>query len=205
MRRLAILLSVGLFSLSCALGAYRFDDLRISLDSIGTGEGESVVARGRTFPLSGQTVREGDAAPDVVLVKTDFSVFHLEETRGRIKIISVVPSLDTPVCEGQTHYLSERNKGLDEKVDLFTVSMDLPFAQKRFAQTSGIHNVQFLSDHQGAVFGEAYGLLIPELRLLSRAVMVLDQNNMIRHLQVVPALGVMPDMDAAFDEARKLL
>lgn len=193
----------GLLLAACA-GMQR-EDIHISLDSIKPGEGQAVLVQGKSLPLAGQGAQVGTTAPDVELVKTDLSSFRLAGTQGRIKIISVVPSLDTPVCEQQTHYLSERNQGLDQQVDLLTVSMDLPFAQKRFARKAGIENVLFLSDHQSAAFGQAYGLLIPDLRLLSRAVLVLDRNNMIRHLQVVPALDVLPDMDAAFDAARRLL
>ena len=199
----ACLSVIGLFLGGCA--GLRSEGFPISLDSVTPGEGETVYLHEKAFSLEGQTIRVNEPAPDVSLLTTELTPMGLEQIRGRVKIVSVVPSLDTPVCEEQTHILSERNGGLDKKVDLITVSMDLPFAQKRFSQKAGIENVLFLSDHQGADFGRAYGLLIPELRLLSRAVLVLDRNNIIRHIQVVPKLEVLPDMDAAFQVARELL
>jgi thiol peroxidase len=122
-----------------------------------------------------------------------------------VRIISVVPSLDTPVCEQQTHYLSEKNKGLDKMVELITVSVDTPFAQKRFAGEAKIENVTFLSDYRGAEFGKAHGLFLKDPHILTRAIMVVDAQNTVRYLQVTPELAQLPDMEEAFRFARSLI
>jgi thiol peroxidase len=133
-----------------------------------------------------------------------FKLVSLTECKGKVRIVSIVPSLDTKVCEQQTHYLSEKNRGLDRDVQLITVSVDTPFAQKRFAEEANIRNVTFLSDYRGGDFGRAHGLLVPDLHLLARSVMVVDKDNVVRYLQVVPELASMPDMERAFEEARKV-
>ena len=118
--------------------------------------------------------------------------------------MSVVPSLDTPTCDKQTHILSEENKGLDKIANLVTVSRDLPFAQKRFAKNAKMNNITFLSDYRDAEFGKKTGLLIKENRLLARAVFVLDQNGIVRYLEIVSELAKLPDMDKAMGFARSL-
>ena len=140
-------------------------------------------------------------------MQTDLSLINVVETKGKgkVRIISVVPSLDTKVCEQQTHYLSEKNKGLDKMVELITISIDTPFAQKRFAEEAKISNVTFLSDYRGADFGKTYGLLLKGPHILARAIMVVDAQNKIRYLQITPELGQMPDMDKAFTFAKSLI
>ena len=128
---------------------------------------------------------------------------NLAETRGQVRIVSIVPSVDTKVCEQQTHYLSEKNAGLDQSIQLITVSVDTPFAQKRFAEEAEISNITFLSDYRGGEFGRAHGLLVPDIHVLARAIMVVDRDNVIRYLQIVPEIGNLPDMDAAFQAARQ--
>ncbi|HET9962443.1 MAG TPA: redoxin family protein, partial [Nitrospiraceae bacterium] len=108
-------------------------------------------------------------------------------------------------CEQQTHYLSEKNKGLDKMVELITVSIDTPFAQKRFAEEANISNVTFLSDFRGADFGKAHGLFLKDPHILSRAIMVVDKDNKVRYLQITPELAQLPDMEEAFRFARKLV
>ena len=143
--------------------------------------------------------------PAALLSSTELKPVDIADGRGKVRIISVVPSLDTPTCDKQTHVLSEQNDGLDQKVQLVTVSMDLPFAQARFAQATKITNVTFLSDYNGREFGNKNGLLIKPLALLARAVIVIDAENIVRHLQVVPELTALPDMEAAMAAARALL
>jgi thiol peroxidase len=128
----------------------------------------------------------------------------LQSFKGKVTILSVVPSLDTPTCDKQTHMLSEENKGLDQTVNLVTISRDLPFAQKRFAKESNIHNIQFLSDYRDAEFGKSTGLLIEESRLLARAIIVLDRDGVIRYLEVVPELAQLPKMEKALEFAQSL-
>lgn len=185
--------------------AVRSQTMPIAKESASAGEGQSVTFKGKALALEGTGIKVGDRLPSAVLAANDLSPVNLAETGGKVRIISVVPSLDTPVCEEQTHALSERNGGLDKEVQLITVSMDLPFAQKRFSKEAKIGNVLFLSDYKGAEFGRSYGLLIQPLHLLSRAVLVVDKDNVVRHLQVVPEITELPDLEAAMQAAKGLL
>lgn len=171
------------------------------------GDGHNVLFKGSPLSLSGNGIKVGDPLRSVKLAQPDLSLVNLADTagKGKVRIISVVPSLDTKVCEQQTHYLSEKNKGLDKMVELITVSIDTPFAQKRFAEEAKITNVTFLSDFRNADFGKTYGLFLKDPHILARAVMVVDAQNIVRHLQITPELAQLPDMDEAFQVARKLI
>jgi thiol peroxidase len=166
-----------------------------------------VLYKGSPLMLSGNGVKVGDVLRDVKVTQTDLSLVNITHTKGqgKVRIISVVPSLDTPVCEQQTHYLSEKNKGLDKMVELITVSVDTPFAQKRFAGEAKIDNVTFLSDYRGVEFGKAHGLFLKDPHILTRAIMVIDANNTVRYLQVTPELAQLPNMEEAFRFARSLI
>ncbi|HLG28984.1 MAG TPA: thiol peroxidase [Candidatus Brocadiales bacterium] len=177
----------------------------IASSSVNTGSGNSITMKGAPVTLEGESIKIGDNAPEVTLAGTDLKPVALPGDKGRVKIISIVPSLDTKVCENQTHLFSERNNGLDKDVDIITISMDLPFAQARFSERAEIKNLRFLSDHKTADFGRRYGLLIKELRLLSRSVIVLDKENVIRYIQVVPELTQLPDFERALAIAKSLL
>lgn len=183
---------------------FSYKDLPVARATAEAGEGHSVALRGAPKALAGSGIKVGDRLRDVHLAKGDLSLTNLAESKGTIRIISVVPSLDTAVCEQQTHYLSEKNGGLDQAVSLITISVDTPFAQGRFAKEAKIANVTFLSDYRGAEFGKTYGLLVKDPHFLARAVMVVDKDNVIRYLQLTPELAQMPDMDAAFAAARAL-
>ena len=171
------------------------------------GEGRTVLFQGNPLVLSGTGINVGDSLREVTLTQTDLSPMAITGTKGKgkVRIISVVPSLDTPVCEEQTHYLSEKNKGLDKMVELVTVSVDTPFAQKRFAGEAHIANVTFLSDYKGAEFGKAYGLFLKGPHLLARTIMVVDAHNTVRYLQVTPELTQLPNLDEAFAVAKSLI
>ncbi|MEO6307857.1 MAG: thiol peroxidase [Nitrospiraceae bacterium] len=171
------------------------------------GEGRTVLFKGSPLGLSGDGIKVGDSLREVTLTQTDLSPIALTDTKGKgkVRIISVVPSLDTPVCEQQTHYLSEKNKGLDKMVELVTVSVDTPFAQKRFAGEAHIANVTFLSDYKDAEFGKAYGLFLKGPHLLARTIMVVDANNTVRYLQITPELTQLPDLELAFAVAKSLI
>jgi thiol peroxidase len=143
--------------------------------------------------------------PSAVVTSTALKPVNLADSDGKVRIISVVPSLDTPTCDAQTHELSEKNGGLDAQVELITVSMDLPFAQTRFAKDAKITNVTFLSDYNEREFGNNNGLLIQPLGLLTRAVIVTDKNNIVRYIQVVPEVTALPDMQHAMAVAKGLL
>ena len=159
---------------------------------------------GNPLTLMGEPLQVGQTLPEVSLPDRSLKMVDLKSLKGKITILSVVPSLDTPTCEEQTHILSEKNDGLDQAVRLVTLSRDLPFAQKRFAKGAKINNILFLSDYRDAGFGTASGLLIEENRLLARAVMVLDREGVIRYLEIVPELSKLPDMQKVFDFAKSL-
>lgn len=181
-------------------------DLPVDRGTVNAGAGSSVTLKGNTMPLAGGgAVRVGEPLPSAMLSSTKLEPVNIADASGKVRIISVVPSLDTPTCDQQTHELSEDNRGLDKNVELVTVSMDLPFAQARFAKEAKISNVTFLSDYKDRQFGDNNGLLIAPLGLLARAVIVTDQNNIVRYLQVVPEVTALPDMQAAMQAARNLL
>jgi len=184
---------------------FSYQNIPVARDTAKSGEGATILFRGAPLPLSGIEVKAGESLRAVPLAKGDLSLVNIQESPGTVRIISVVPSLDTKVCEQQTHYLSEKNQGLARQVKLITISVDTPFAQDRFAKEAGISNVEFLSDFRGGEFGKSHGLLLEGPHVLARAVMVVDANNVIRYLQVTPDLGHMPDMDKAFQVARTLL
>ena len=180
------------------------NNLQVSKTSATPGAGNTVTFKGAPLKLEGSAFKAGDTLHDATLVDTDLKPVNITDGKGKIRIISVVPSLDTPVCEQQTHYLSEKSMDLDRDVQLLTVSVDTPFAQKRFAKEARISNVTFLSDYRGGDFGRAEGLLVTDLHILARSIMVVDKDNVVRYLQVVPELTTMPDMEAAFNAARKI-
>ena len=186
---------------------FAYKNLPVADGSAVAGEGNNILFQGKPMALSGMAIKVGDKLRDVKLVQTDLSMVNINETKGKgkVRIISVVPSLDTKVCEQQTHYLSEKNKGLDRMVELISVSIDTPFAQKRFAEEAKITNVTFLSDFRAADFGKAHGLLLKDPHLLSRAVMVVDKHNKVRYLQITPELAQLPDLDEAFRFAHSLM
>jgi thiol peroxidase len=186
---------------------FTYKNISVADGSAAGGEGNNVLFKGSPLMLSGHAIKTGDSLRDVKMAQLDLSLVNIVHTKGegKVRIISVVPSLDTPVCEQQTHHLSEKNKGLDKMIELITVSVDTPFAQKRFAQEAKIENVTFLSDYRGGEFGKAHGLFVKDLHILARAVMVVDKNNKVRHLQITPELTHLPDMDEAFQVARSLI
>ncbi|HSQ92534.1 MAG TPA: thiol peroxidase, partial [Nitrospiraceae bacterium] len=163
--------------------------------------------KGSPLMLSGTGIKVGDPLREVNLTQTDLSQIGITDTqgKGKVRIISVVPSLDTPVCEQQTHDLIEKNKGIDKMVELVTVSIDTPFAQKRFANEARISNVTFLSDYRDAEFGKTYGLFLKGPHILTRTVMVIDAKNTVRYLQITPELTQLPNLDEAFAVAKSLI
>jgi thiol peroxidase len=129
----------------------------------------------------------------------------LSQIMGKVLIISVVPSIDTKVCEEQTHNLGEQGTNLSAAVERITISRDTPFAQKRFSEEAKLLNVTFLSDYRDGSFGKSTGLLIDDSMLLARSVIVVDQKGIVRYIQVVPELSHLPDLEAAFLKAESLL
>ncbi len=171
-----------------------------------TADRPHVALHGKPLTLIGEeSLQVGKTLSGVLLPGNDLSMTDLGSLRGKVTLVSVVPSLDTPTCEEQTHILSEKNEGLDKSANLVTISRDLPFAQKRFAKEAKINNIMFLSDYREGSFGKSTGLLIEENRLLTRAIIVLDRSGVIRYLEIVPELSQLPKMKEAFDFAKSLL
>ena len=171
---------------------------------VGSGELQAITLHGKPLTLIGEKTQVGKRLPTLRLPDLGMKMIDLQSFKGKVTIMSVVPSLDTPTCDKQTHILSEENKGLDKTANLVTVSRDLPFAQKRFAKNAKIKNLTFLSDYRDAEFGKKTGLLIKENRLLARAVIVLDQDGIVRYVEIVSELAKLPDMDKAMNFARSL-
>ena len=158
--------------------------------------------KGNPLTLIGPELKAGDAAPDFTMVDNGLKPVSLSDTGRNVRIISVVPSLDTPVCDAQTKRFNEE-AGKLPGVDIITVSMDLPFAQKRWCGAFGVDNVKMLSDHKDGSFGSHYGTLIKELRIESRAIFVLDPENRIRHAEYVKEVADFPNYETALSAARK--
>jgi thiol peroxidase len=163
-----------------------------------------ITFKGGPLTLVGPELKVGQKAPDAVLTANDLSAVKISSFAGKIVVLSCVPSLDTPVCDIQTHKFNEKAGQLGNEVVVLTVSMDLPFAQKRWCGAAGVDHVKTLSDYKGAQFAGAYGLLIKELHLVARAVIVLDKQQVIRYIQVVPEVTTEPDYDAVLQAVKGL-
>lgn len=167
-------------------------------------EKEQVTFQGNPLTLVGDEITVGDPAPPVSLLTNDLSTTTLEELRaGDVLIVASVPSLDTAVCSEETKRFNQEAESLPGKVRMVVVSMDLPFAQKRWADEHGAENLTLLSDHREAAFGKAFGVLIQELRLLARAVFVIDSGGKIAYRQLVGEITDPPEYDAALRAARE--
>ncbi|MBW2171169.1 MAG: thiol peroxidase [Deltaproteobacteria bacterium] len=154
-----------------------------------------VTMKGNPVTLVGTEVKVGDAAPDCIALDNDLNPVRLSSYIGKICVISCVPSLDTPVCDLETKVFNQEASRLSENVIILTVSMDLPFAQKRWCAAEGVDRVQTLSDHRDASFGTSFGVLIKELRLLARAVFVVDQEGTIQYVQIVSEITNEPNYE----------
>ncbi|TCN24428.1 thiol peroxidase [Mesobacillus foraminis] len=160
----------------------------------------TITFKGNPVTLLGNEVKVGDQAPNFTVLANDLSEVTLQDSKGSVRLISVVPSIDTGVCDAQTRRFNEEAAKLDN-VKVLTVSVDLPFAQKRWCGANGIDNVQTLSDHRDLSFGEAYGVAIQELRLLARAVFVVDSNDKVTYAEYVSEATNHPDYEAAVQAA----
>lgn len=156
---------------------------------------------GQPLTLIGPELKPGDSAPDFAALDSSLKVIHLADTGHKTRLFNVVPSLDTPVCDAQTKTLNEAALQLND-VDIYTVSMDLPFAQKRFCNSFALDNVRMISDHREGSFGEAYGTLIKELRILSRAIFVVGPDNKVKYVEYVPDMGDFPNISAALEATK---
>ena len=155
--------------------------------------------------LLGPEIRVGDKAPDFRAVDGGLAPVTLSDFKGKIKIISAVPSLDTPTCDVETRRFNLEAAKLPDKVAVITISLDLPFAQKRWCAAAGVDKVKILSDYQDRSFADVYGVLIKELKLLSRSIFVIDADDVVRYIQHVRDMSTEPDYAEVLGAVRKLM
>ena len=162
-----------------------------------------VTIHGKPVTLTGSERSVGDAAPDVTVLDGEMNEVKLSDFKGKVKLISVTPSLDTPVCDLQARRFNELATALPHDIVVLNVSMDLPFAIARFCTTAGIDKVKAYSDHRDAQFGTGYGVLMKESRLLARSLFIVDKNDVVRYIEIVPEISAHPDYDKALIELEK--
>ncbi|PLX95828.1 MAG: thiol peroxidase [Desulfuromonas sp.] len=164
-----------------------------------------ITFKGNPVTLLGPDVKVGDVAPDFKVVDNGLQPVTLETAKGQVQLIAVVPSIDTGVCDTMTRKFNQDAAALPESVAVYTISVDLPFAQGRWCGNAGIERVKTLSDYQERSFGLAYGLVIDELKLLARAVYVIDAQGKVAYREIVPEVTSEPDYQAALDAVKALL
>ena len=164
-----------------------------------------VTFKGNPMTLVGEEVKVGERAPNFQVADNAMQPATLDSFKGKVKMISSVPSLDTPVCDMETRRFNEEAGKLPDKVAVLTISMDLPFAQKRWCAAAGVEKVKTLSDYQNRSFGCAYGVLIKELKLLARAVFIVDEQDLVRYVEIVPEMTKEPDYDRVLNVVKALL
>ncbi|MEJ9281775.1 MULTISPECIES: thiol peroxidase [Ureibacillus] len=164
-----------------------------------------VTFKNNPVTLLGNEVKVGDIAPDFTVLANDLTPVTLKDSEGKIRLFATVPSLDTGVCDAETRRFNEEAAKLGEDVVVYTVSVDLPFAQKRWCGAAGIDRVVTVSDHKDLSFGKAYGVVIEELRLLARAVFVVDREGIVRYVEYVPETTNHPNYEAAINAVKELI
>lgn len=164
-----------------------------------------VTMKGRPLTLLGPVIKAGDQAPDFTLVDNELRELNLKDFESQVLIVSAVPSLDTPVCDMETRRFNTEAASLSPEIKILTVSMDLPFAQKRWCGAAGVDQVMTLSDHRYVSFGMHYGVLIKELRLLAREVFVLDSSRIVKMAHLVKEVTEEPDYDSILEVAKGLI
>jgi thioredoxin-dependent peroxiredoxin len=163
-----------------------------------------VTVKGNPLTLLGKTLKVGDPAPDFTVINNDMAPVSLSDFKGKVCVISSVHSIDTSVCDMETRRFNQEAEGLGPDIVILTISMDLPFAQKRWCGAAGVERVITLSDHRDASFGMAYGTLIKELRLLARCVFVVDKAGIIRYIQLVDEVSHQPDYEPILKAVKAL-
>jgi thiol peroxidase len=178
---------------------------KIPMDMASAIPGEQVNFRGKPTKLLGSPISLGKPLPSVELVDAmTMNSVDLSKERGSVLLLSIVPSIDTRVCEEQTHYLGEKGDKLPQAVKRITISRDTPFAQKRFAKEAKLTQLQYLSDYKQGEFGRSVGLLTEGPMLLARSILIVDKQGIVRYIQVVPEMSHFPDMERAFERAIEL-
>ncbi|MBN1334017.1 MAG: thiol peroxidase [Synergistales bacterium] len=164
-----------------------------------------ITSKGKPLTLLGQAIQVGDKAPDFTVLDQAFAPKTLKDFAGQIKVISVTPSLDTSVCDLQIHWFNEDAANQPDDVAVLNISMDLPTALGRFCATKGIDRVSALSDHRDASFGNNWGVLIKELRLLARSVFIVDKEDVVRYVEIVPEVTTEPDYEKALQALKGIV
>jgi thiol peroxidase len=158
---------------------------------------EKVTMQGKPLTLEGHELKIGDKAPRFTLTAPDMNTVTMENFAGKTLVISTIPSLDTPVCDAQVRRFNDEAAKMSNDIKILAISMDLPFAQKRWCGNAGIDNVKTLSDYKTRQFAKDYGLLIKELNLIARSVLILDKNHKVRYIQLVNEVGQEPNYEDA--------
>lgn len=175
------------------------------IDTASAAPGTAVTLKGEQKRLIGTPLQVGQSLPSTILVDAfTLKKVDLSQKQGQVLLLSIVPSLDTKVCEVQTHDLSEQGAKLPSDIVRITISRDTPFAQKRFAEEAKLTSLTYLSDYRDGSFGRATGLLVEDNMLLARAVILVDKKGIVRYLQVVPELSHLPDLEAAVRKAEEV-
>lgn len=164
-----------------------------------------VTFHGNSLTLEGASVEAGDAAPDFSVLTNDLKTKTLADYKGKVILLVTVPSIDTPVCDVEARRFNQEAADLHEDIEVLTVSTDLPFAQARWCGAAGINSVEVLSDHKDLSLGHAYGVAIKELRLLARAVFVIDRNHKVTYTELVPEVTNEPNYEAVINAAKAAL
>jgi len=192
-------------ALALVLGACNGQQASVPIDSNSVVPGTEVSRQGEKLALIGTGIEVGKKLPDTGLIDAaTMKATNLNEYRGSVLFLSIVPSIDTKVCEVQTHSLGEQGDKLPPTVKRMTISRDTPFAQTRFAKEAKLEDVQYLSDYKEGAFGRSTGLLIEGSRLLARSVVLVDKQGLVQYIQVVPDISLLPDMEKAFTKASAL-
>ncbi len=163
-----------------------------------------VTLKGNPLTIIGTKRSVGEKAPDFKLVANDLSTVTLADSAGKVRLISVVPSLDTGICDAQTRRFNEEAAKFGDNVVFYTVSAEHPFNQKRWCGAAGIDRVQVVSDHMDMNFGTAYGTYIKELRLEQRSIFIIDADDTIRYVEYVPEVAQHPDYEAALSALKEV-
>ncbi len=175
------------------------------MDTGSSEPGGSVTRKGNPTNLLGNAIQLGNPLPSVELVdSSSMKPVDLSLEKGKVLLLSIVPSIDTKVCEEQTHYLGEEGDRLSSNVERITISRDTPFAHRRFSEEAKLTDIRYLSDYREGQFGLATGLLAEDVRLLARSIIIVDQAGIVRYIQVVPEQSHLPDMEKAFTFAQSL-
>lgn len=161
--------------------------------------------KGKPLTVVGAQLKPGDTFPKVALTATDWSTVNLENLNGAVRLVSVVPSLDTGICDAQTKRFNDEAEKFGERVKVITVSSDLPWAQRRWVADAEVKNITVLSDHDGMAFGDAAGTHVKEMRIEQRAIFVVDRDGKVAYAEYVPEIAQHPDYDAAIEAVNKLI